>query len=499
MGRNQEALRLLSAAHRLFSRLDARVDLVDVASKVRRLEDTYLAVVREWGQSIESADSYTFGHCERVATYAMAVAQQLGCDESQLTAIRLGAYLHDLGKVRVPHEILNKPAKLTEQEFDVIKQHPEWGIELLATIEFPWDIKPIIRWHHEKYDGSGYPDRLRGDEIPVAAQIVCIADVYDALTTTRSYRAAMSRADAIARMEQSKHWWRPDVVSIALHAIVGANTPRARPRPSIEPPHRGDIAGWIRHRPGVGPAGRPSPACRQRLPRVLASGAKLRERSAALPRFGAGCTAVQVSAIRGAGIHPSGTVFSSRCRRTRIAAQPRVVGPVCVPDLRHHFAYLPRSGAVPVSARAGPGAERPILSRQLPPRPDERHHLRAGVARAPGVPARSGRGVRRFHCRGDGDQDHSDLLRRLARDPWKAPCGRRRICLRFRLSGRSPGAARSSQRRRRAGRVLRRFPEGTPARRDRRVSGRAERRWPGEPDDPTRVRARIAVRSNTSR
>ncbi len=157
MGRNQEALRLLSAAHRLFSRLDARVDLVDVTSKVRRLEDTYLAVVREWGQSIESADSYTFGHCERVASYAMAVAQQLGCDESQLTAIRLGAYLHDLGKVRVPHEILNKPAQLTEQEFEVIKQHPEWGIELLATIEFPWDIKPIIRWHHRSTMGAGTP------------------------------------------------------------------------------------------------------------------------------------------------------------------------------------------------------------------------------------------------------------------------------------------------------------------------------------------------------
>ncbi len=225
MGRNQEALRLLSAAHRLFSRLDARVDLVDVASKVHRLEETYLAVVREWGQSIESADSYTYGHCERVATYSVAVAEQLGSDESQLTAIRLGAYLHDVGKVRVPHEILNKPGRLTEQEFEVIKLHPEWGIELLATIEFPWDIKPIIRSHHEKYDGSGYPDRLRGDEIPVTAQIVCIADVYDALTTTRSYRGAMSRDEAIGRMDQSRQWWRPDVYHAFMRSLE--QTPRA--------------------------------------------------------------------------------------------------------------------------------------------------------------------------------------------------------------------------------------------------------------------------------
>ena len=211
MGRNQEALQLLSAAHRLFTRIDARVDLVDVAFKVHRLEETYFAVVREWGQSIESSDSYTFGHCERVAQYATGVARAMGLDEVQLTTIRMGAYLHDLGKVRVPHEILNKPGPLTPDEFDIIKQHPAWGIELLATVEFPWDIKPIIRSHHERYDGNGYPDRLRGDEIPLGAQIICIVDVYDALTTTRSYRSALSQCDALARMEQSRHWWRPDV------------------------------------------------------------------------------------------------------------------------------------------------------------------------------------------------------------------------------------------------------------------------------------------------
>jgi putative nucleotidyltransferase with HDIG domain len=221
MGRNREALRLLSAAHRLFGRLDARLDLVDVTRRVQRLEGTYLAVVRDWGQSIESADSYTFGHCERVAGYALAVAQALGMDESQQTTIRIGAYLHDLGKVRVPHEILNKPGLLSREEFEVIKMHPVWGTELLATVDFPWDIKPIIRWHHEKYDGTGYPDRLRGDEIPLAAQVICIVDVYDALTTTRSYRAAMGQAEAVAHMHESRQWWRPDVYE-AFCGTVGA-------------------------------------------------------------------------------------------------------------------------------------------------------------------------------------------------------------------------------------------------------------------------------------
>lgn len=220
MGRNQEALTLLNAAHRLFNRLDARVDLVDVGAKAADLERTYLAVVRDWGQSLESADSYTYGHCERVADYATMVAQALDLSPEEQTTIRLGAYLHDLGKVRVPHEILNKPGALTNEEFTVMKQHPVWGIEMLASIEFPWDIKPIIRWHHEKYDGTGYPDRLKGDEIPLSAQIICIVDVYDALTTTRSYRPAMSHAEAMKRMYESRHWWRPSVFAAFERSVA---------------------------------------------------------------------------------------------------------------------------------------------------------------------------------------------------------------------------------------------------------------------------------------
>jgi HD-GYP domain-containing protein (c-di-GMP phosphodiesterase class II) len=141
----------------------------------------------------------------------MAVGRELGLDEGQLTTIRIGAYLHDLGKVKVPHEILNKPGALTPDEFRVIQMHPVWGLELLATVDFPWDIKPIIRWHHERYDGTGYPDRLRGDEIPLNAQIICIVDVYDALTTTRSYRPALSHAEAMKQIAASHTWWRSDV------------------------------------------------------------------------------------------------------------------------------------------------------------------------------------------------------------------------------------------------------------------------------------------------
>jgi putative nucleotidyltransferase with HDIG domain len=229
LGRNQDALRLLNAAYRLFKRLDARRDLVDVAGKVADLEGTYLAVVRDWGQSIESADSYTHGHCERVATYAVAVAGALGLDEAELTTVRLGAYLHDLGKVKTPHEILNKPGRLTDEEFAIMQRHPVDGVEMLAGIDFPWDIKPIIRWHHERYDGTGYPDRLAGEAIPLAAQVICVADVWDALTTTRSYRPAMRREQALAVMTTSRHHWRPDVFEAFMRSEGGRGAPPPAP------------------------------------------------------------------------------------------------------------------------------------------------------------------------------------------------------------------------------------------------------------------------------
>jgi putative nucleotidyltransferase with HDIG domain len=224
--RNQDALRLLNEAHGLFGRLDARGDLVYVDGKMAELEATYLAVVREWGQSIESSDTYTFGHCERVARHALEVALALGLEEEVQTAIQLGAYLHDVGKVRVPHEILNKPGPLTRDEYEVVQMHPIWGIELLAKVEFPWDLKSIIRWHHERYDGTGYPDRLRGEEIPVSAQVVGIVDVYDALTTARPYRKAMTHDAAMAEITRCRSWWSDHVYIAFVEALTDGRETR---------------------------------------------------------------------------------------------------------------------------------------------------------------------------------------------------------------------------------------------------------------------------------
>jgi putative nucleotidyltransferase with HDIG domain len=211
LGRHHDALRLLGVSHELLHRLDPRTAAVHVAARLETLRDAFVAVALEWGQSIESSDSYTQGHCERVAASAIAVGRALGLEGERLMALQLGAYLHDVGKLRVPHELLNKPGHLTDAEFETMQRHPVDGVAMLNGVEFPWDILPIVRWHHERFDGSGYPNGLKGAEIPLNAQIVGIADVYDALTTTRSFRPALSKERALGTLDELRHWWRADV------------------------------------------------------------------------------------------------------------------------------------------------------------------------------------------------------------------------------------------------------------------------------------------------
>ncbi len=200
--RNRETLQSLNHAHQLFSALHARHDLADVGVRFAALERMFLAIVRGWGESIESKDRYTQGHCVRVADYACALAQAVGVDERVLLWFRMGALLHDVGKIVVPSGILNKPGRLTDEERGVMERHPDAGVELLAGIEFPWDVRPMVRFHHERWDGAGYPAGLRGQEIPLAARILCIADVFDALSSHRPYRPAFTPARALEIMRQ---------------------------------------------------------------------------------------------------------------------------------------------------------------------------------------------------------------------------------------------------------------------------------------------------------
>lgn len=202
LGRNRDLLRSLNTAHRLFSQLKARHDLADIERHTRELESEFIDVARKWGESTESKDRYTQGHCERVADVACALAQHAGLDDNALFWFRIGTLLHDVGKLVIPEEVLNKPGRLSAEEWDIVKRHPLAGVQLLSDIEFPWDITPIVRSHHESWDGSGYPEGLAGEEIPLVARMVCLADVYDALTSERSYKKALPHEQAMQLMRR---------------------------------------------------------------------------------------------------------------------------------------------------------------------------------------------------------------------------------------------------------------------------------------------------------
>jgi len=201
-GRNRETLQALNNAHRLFTQLRARHDLADIDGQTTRLESEFIDVVRRWSESIEAKDRYTQGHCERVADLACALAARAGFDERTLFWFRIGALLHDVGKLIIPAEVLNKPSKLSDEEWALMRRHPEAGVELLAGIDFPWDVRPLIESHHERWDGRGYPHGVAGEDIPLTARILCLADVFDALTSQRSYKQSMSIADAMDIMRR---------------------------------------------------------------------------------------------------------------------------------------------------------------------------------------------------------------------------------------------------------------------------------------------------------
>ncbi|MEW5929989.1 MAG: HD domain-containing phosphohydrolase [Gemmatimonadota bacterium] len=212
--RNQETLRALNRAYRWFSQLRARRELADIDGRMATLEAMFLKIVHRWGESIESADAYTQGHCMRVADYACALAEEAirsraadpehpgseGLSEQTLLWFRMGALLHDVGKIDVPVAVLNKSGALTPAERAIMERHPDAGVALLADIEFPWDIRPMVRHHHERWTGGGYPTGTAGEAIPLSARILCIADVFDALTSDRPYRRGFSPVQALEIM-----------------------------------------------------------------------------------------------------------------------------------------------------------------------------------------------------------------------------------------------------------------------------------------------------------
>ncbi len=206
------------------------VDQTELKARVRSLIrlkrytdelDTAETVIMSLARTIEARDPYTEGHCERLARYAMLIGQRLGLPDEDLAALYRGGFLHDVGKIAIPDAILSKAGPLTEDEREQMRAHTTVGEHLCGDLRALKRVRPIIRHHHERLDGSGYPDGLRGEDIPLLAQIIGVVDVFDALTTDRPYKAACSASEAIAelRREVACGWRSASIVDALASAV----------------------------------------------------------------------------------------------------------------------------------------------------------------------------------------------------------------------------------------------------------------------------------------
>jgi putative nucleotidyltransferase with HDIG domain len=203
-----------------------RVALSENKKLLERTKHAYLSTITSLARTIEAKDPYTGGHTERVAEYALMLARELRFEEDDLQAVEVGAVIHDIGKIGIPDRILLKPGRLDSAEFEEMRRHPEISSYILDELELPPVVRDMARNHHERFDGKGYPDGLKGSEIPLAARILTVADAFDAMTSDRPYRRALSHEVAAAEIKRNAgSQFCPDVVA-ALEVCLG------RPRPA---------------------------------------------------------------------------------------------------------------------------------------------------------------------------------------------------------------------------------------------------------------------------
>ena len=202
-----------------------------------RLEDSS-QVIFALANAVEAKDAYTEGHTERVGALAVEAGRLAGLDEETREALRQGGVLHDIGKIGIPNEIINKAGLLTAKERIVMNKHPLIGERICEPLKSLRALLPIIRWHHERLDGSGYPDGIKGDKFPVPAQILQLADIYDAITTDRPYHRARTRASAIEFLhgEAQKGWRDHELVKVVASAAENLNLGRTRDEDIPAPP-----------------------------------------------------------------------------------------------------------------------------------------------------------------------------------------------------------------------------------------------------------------------
>jgi len=205
-------------------------DIYELQARVRSLLrlklytdelDSAEAIILSLAQTIEARDHTTHGHCQRLSGYGVALGRALGLDPDDLAALARGGVLHDVGKIGIPDAVLLKHGRLTQAEFELVKQHTVIGDRLCGELRSLRKVRPIVRSHHERYDGSGYPDGLRGDAIPLLAQVIGVVDVFDALTTERPYKPAMPFAAGAVelRRQAARGGLRPDLVELFLALV----------------------------------------------------------------------------------------------------------------------------------------------------------------------------------------------------------------------------------------------------------------------------------------
>jgi len=186
------------------------------------------AIVDALASTIELRDPYTAGHQRRVAELAVAIARELGLSAEEQTGLRIAGLVHDVGKIVVPSEILSKPGRLSPLEMDMVRVHPEAGFNVLQGIDFPWPVAEVVHQHHERLDGSGYPQGLAGEEILLGARILAVADVVEAISSHRPYRAALGIEAALAEVEAGRgKLYDPQVVDACLAVFRNGFTFRA--------------------------------------------------------------------------------------------------------------------------------------------------------------------------------------------------------------------------------------------------------------------------------
>ncbi len=175
-----------------------------VEEQARKIRDAFLSAITALAYALEAKDAYTSGHSQRVAEISVVIAKELGMSQESIDKIRLAGLVHDIGKIGIKESVLHKPGKLTNEEYQLIQSHCEAGERILTPIVEDEEILRMVRHHHERYDGGGYPDGLSGEQIPLGARIIAVADTYDAMTSKRPYREAMSIEATYAEIERSK-------------------------------------------------------------------------------------------------------------------------------------------------------------------------------------------------------------------------------------------------------------------------------------------------------